>query len=252
LQALEKVDFPDTVLVVDDEAIVVDVLERILPMRGLSVVSVGSAEQASDLMKKRRFGCLLADKNLPGKDGMALIAEARQVQPHCARIVMTAYASTSSAVEALRLGAHDYLEKPFQDIELLAEKVRLAIAHQRAEFDRVRFLKRLGEFQAELTRKNSQVSEQRGEIEAFNAVLEERVRQATADLRRERDQLLQQRASGAPRQEAEIVGAEMALALVQELADSPGAEVAPIRGELQRVIRQLESHICRLRGAQAQ
>ena len=64
MQALEKVDFPDTVLVVDDEAIVVDVLERILPMRGLSVVSVGSAEQASDLMKKQRFGCLDRDSVL--------------------------------------------------------------------------------------------------------------------------------------------------------------------------------------------
>ncbi|HTO97859.1 MAG TPA: response regulator [Myxococcales bacterium] len=251
MHALEKVDFPDTVLVVDDEPIVVDVLERILPMRGLSVVSVGSGEQASDLMKRQRFGCLLADKNLPGKDGMALIAEARKVQPHCARIVMTAYASTSSAVEALRLGAHDYLEKPFQDIELLAEKVRLAIAHQRAEFDRVRFLKRLGEFQAELTRKSSQVDEQRSEIEAFNAVLEERVQQATADLRKERDQLLSALGSGVQRPEAEIVGAEIALGHLQDLAARPGPEMAPVRGELQRVIRQLEAHISRLRGSQA-
>ena len=251
MQGIERMEFPDTVLVVDDERVVVEVLERILPMRGLSVVSAGTAEQASDLLRRQRFGCLLADKNLPGKDGLLLIAEARELQPHCACILMTAYASTPSAVEALRLGATDYLEKPFPDIELLAEKVRLAIAHQRAEFDRVRFLKKLGEFQAELTRKDAVVAGQRGEIEMFNELLEQRVRQATADLRRERDQLLQQTGSGTSRAEAEIVGLEMALMLVQDIAARPGLDVGPVRGELQRVVRQLESHIRRLRGSQA-
>jgi DNA-binding NtrC family response regulator len=164
---------------------------------------------------------------------------------------MTAYASTASAVEALRLGATDYLEKPFQDIELLAEKVRLAIAHHRAEFERVRLLRKLGEFQAELARKDAEVNGQRTEIQMFNEVLEARVQQATADLRRERDQLLQQIGSGTSREEAEIVGLEMALMLVQDLASRPGLDVAPVRGELQRVVRQLESHIRRLRGSQA-
>jgi DNA-binding NtrC family response regulator len=251
LYGLEKVDFPDTVLVVDDEPIVVDVLQRILPMRGLTAVSVGDAEQASDLLRKRRFGCLLADKNLPARDGLSLIAEARELQPHCARILMTAYASTSSAVEALRLGATDYIEKPFQDVELLAEKIRLAIAHQRADFDRMRFLKKLGEFQAELSRKDAEASAQRTEIEMFNQILEVRVQQATADLRRERDELISRTGAGASREEAEIVGVEMALMLLQDISARPGMDVAPIRGELQRVVRQLESHIRRLRGSQA-
>ena len=75
------------------------------------------------------------------------------------------------------------------------------------------------------------------------------MQQATADLRRERDQLLGKMSGGASRQEAEIVGAEMALILVRDiqLADTP--ETAPIRGELQRVVRQLESHIKSLREA---
>jgi FixJ family two-component response regulator len=251
LYGIEKVDFPDTVLVVDDEAVVLEVLERVLPLQGLAVVSVGTAEQASELLKRQRFGCLLTDKNLPGKDGLSLIAEAREVQPHCARIVMTAYASTSSAVEALRLGATDYLEKPFPDVELMAEKVRLAIDHQRAEFDRVRFLERLREFEAELTRKEAEVTGQRTEIQMFNEILELRVQQATADLRRERDQLLHQLGSGASRTEAEIIGLEMALLLVQDLSARPGLDVGPVRGELQRVVRHLESHIRRLRGPQA-
>jgi DNA-binding NtrC family response regulator len=248
---IEKVDFPDTVLVVDDEPVVLEVLERVLPLQGLSVVSVATAEQGSDLLRRQRFGCLLADKNLPGKDGLALIAEAREVQPHCARIVMTAYASTASAVEALRLGATEYLEKPFADVELMAEKVRLAIEHQRAEFDRARFLARLREFEAELAKQDAELTGQRTEIQMFNEVLELRVQQATADLRRERDELLQRASAGASRNEAEIIGLEMALLLVQDLVHRPGLDAAPVRGELQRVVRHLESHIRRLRGPQA-
>jgi hypothetical protein len=82
-------------------------------------------------------------------------------------------------------------------------------------------------------------------------VLELRVRQATADLRRERDQLLHQLGSGASRTEAEIIGLEMALLLVQDLSARPGLDVGPVRGELQRVVRHLESHIRGLRGPQA-
>src|ERR671927_2022622 len=110
---IEIVNFPNTVLIVDDEPVVAQVLKRVLPRQALRVTCVSNADEALDVMQRETFGCMLADKNLPGKDGLALIAEVRKLQPHCACIVMTAYASTSSAVEALRLGAADYLEKPF-------------------------------------------------------------------------------------------------------------------------------------------
>jgi FixJ family two-component response regulator len=249
---IEIVNFPNTVLVVDDEPVVVQVLQRVLPKQGLRVISVSNAEEALGVLQRENFGCMLADKNLPGKDGLTLVAAVRKLQPHCACIVMTAYASTSSAVEALRLGAADYLEKPFQDIELVAEKVRRAIEHQRAEFDRARFLRRLREFEAELGKKEVQVSEQRTEIEMFNEVLETRVQLATRDLQAERDELRRQLGgSGEIRQNGEIVGVEMALILLEDLQKRPGLDVAPFRGELQRVIRQLQSHVRRLRGDQA-
>jgi FixJ family two-component response regulator len=247
---IDIVNFPNTVLIVDDEPIVVQVLQRVLPRQGLRVVSVSNAEEATDVLRRENFGCMLVDKNLPGKDGLALISEARKLQPHCACIVMTAYASTASAVEALRLGAADYLEKPFQDIELVAEKVRRAVEHQRAESDRARFLERLRQFESELDKKESEVSQQRTEIEMFNEVLEARVEQATRDLRAERDELVKQ-LGGASRQNAEIVGVEMALMLLEDLAKRPGLDVAPFRGELQRVVRQLQAHVRRLRGEQA-
>ncbi|TMB26921.1 MAG: response regulator [Deltaproteobacteria bacterium] len=248
---IDIVNFPNTVLIVDDEPIVVQVLQRVLPRQGLRVTSVSNAEEATDVLQRENFGCMLVDKNLPGKDGLVLISEVRKLQPHCACIVMTAYASTASAVEALRLGAADYLEKPFHDIELVAEKVRRAIEHQRAESDRARFLARLREFESELDKKESEVSQQRTEIEMFNEVLEARVEQATRDLKAERDELVKRLDGGTSRQNAEIVGVEMALMLLEDLQARPGLDVAPFRGELQRVVRQLQAHVRRLRGDQA-
>jgi DNA-binding NtrC family response regulator len=245
---MQVADFPDAVLVVDDEPVVLEVAAEALAMKGLQVTTARTAAEALELLGKQDFGCLLTDKNLPGMNGMDLMREARRLQPHCACILMTGYASTESAVEALRLGATDYLTKPFESLALLAEKVHRAIQNHRAELERNRLLDYLREFQAELSHRDEQVSRQRTEIEMFNEILELRVEQATKDVRRERDELLA-KAGGASRAEAEIVGAEMALLLVRDvqLADTP--EAAPLRGELQRVVRQLETHIRTLRGS---
>ncbi len=245
---MEVANFPDAVLVVDDEPLVLEVASAALALRGLEVTTAATAEEALELLRKKGFGCLLTDKNLPGMNGIELMREARRLQPHCACIVMTGYASTESVVESLRLGATDYLTKPFESLPLAAEKVHRAIENHRAQHERNRLLDRLREFKAELSQREDQVSRQRTEIEMFNEILELRVEQATKDVRRERDELLARMSGGASREEAEIVGAEMALLLVRsiQLADSPVS--APLRGELQRVVRQLETHIQTLRG----
>ena len=246
MSGTEVMSFPDTVLVVDDEPIVVEVLSKVLPMKGLKVSSVGSAEAAVERMRADGFGCLLADKNLPGMNGIELIALTRKMQPHCACIVMTAYASTSSAVEALRLGAVDYLEKPFQDIELVAEKVRLALEHHRSVFHRQRLLNLLRVFQEELTAKERQVTEQRTEIGLFNQILELRVEDATRDLNWKVQELEKRIAGGASSRDGEIVGAEMALIILDDIQGKPETQPA-VRAQIQRAVRQIEAHIKMLR-----
>src|SRR5204862_470384 len=105
-----------------------------------------------------------------------------------------------------------------------------AIEHPRADFDRTRFLRRLREFEAELDKKESEVTEQRTEIDMFNEVLEARVDLATRDLLAERDELRKQLGSSAEiRQGAEIVGVEMALILLEDLQRRPGLDVVPFR-----------------------
>jgi FixJ family two-component response regulator len=246
---MEVAHFPDAVLVVDDEPVVLEVASEALTMRGLEVTMATTAEEALELLGKKDFGCLLTDKNLPKMNGIELMREARRLQPHCACILMTGYSSTESAVEALRLGATDYLTKPFESLALLAEKVQRAIQNHRAQQERDRLLDYLREFQAELSHRDEQVSRQRTEIEMFNEILELRVEQATKDVRRERDELLaKMSAGGASREEAEIIGAEMALLLVRDIQLANSPKSAPLRGELQRVVRQLETHVRTLRG----
>lgn len=239
--------FPDSVLVVDDEAIVLQVLARILPMRGLTVTSARTGEEALEKLQETPFGCVLTDKNLPGMNGLELIRETRKQQPQAACIIMTAYASTESAVEALRLGATDYLEKPFQDIDLVAEKVRLAIQHHRDSFERNRLLRKLREFQAELSTKEKENSQQRTEIQMFNELLELRVAQATKDLQWKLTEYEQRLTPKGSIRDAEIIGVEMALMMIEDLTTRPGEKYAALRGELQRIVRQLKSQLDLLR-----
>jgi CheY-like chemotaxis protein len=241
------INFPDTVLVVDDEPIVLQICSRILPSFGMQVVTAKTAEEAFELLHDEGFGCVLTDKNLPGADGVEVLRETRRLQPHAACIMMTAYSSIDSAVEALRLGANDYLTKPFEDIELIAQKVQLAVKNQRAQFERDELIQRVRAFQAELTSTGGELEQQRTEIEMFNEVLEERVKKATGDLRRERDELQVRISSGMPREEAEIVGVEMAIILLRDLQRKDTPATAMLRGELARVVRQLESYVTALR-----
>src|ERR1700686_1434741 len=93
-----------SVLVVDDEAAVLEMLGRTLGRAGFAPAMALSGEQALELMQAQQFDAALVDKNLKGMDGIDLLRHVPKRQPRCACIVMTAYPSTSSAVEALRLG----------------------------------------------------------------------------------------------------------------------------------------------------
>src|SRR5205814_5570559 len=118
-----------------DEPVVLDLFQRVLGEKGLSTRLARSGEEALEMIEREAFGCVLADKNLPGLDGIEVVRRVRQSQPHCACIVMTAYASTESAVEALRLGAIDYIEKPFDDLDRIAERIDDALRQMKAQYE---------------------------------------------------------------------------------------------------------------------
>jgi CheY-like chemotaxis protein len=118
------------VLVVDDEAVVLTVLREALRRGGYRVTTAASAEEAIDLMQKRRFDLVLTDKNLPGASGMEVLRVARSLTPAPAIVMITGYSSLDSAVEALDIGALDYIEKPIHDVQDLRNRIRRALTRR--------------------------------------------------------------------------------------------------------------------------
>ncbi len=126
------------VLVVDDEVVVLTVLREALRRGGYRVTTAASAEEAIDLMRRRRFDLVLTDKNLPGASGLDVLRAARTVTPAPAIVLITGYSSYDSALEALDIGAHDYIEKPIHDVEDLRFRIRRALSRRDEQLARPR------------------------------------------------------------------------------------------------------------------
>jgi DNA-binding response OmpR family regulator len=174
--------FPSRVLIVDDEVTTVDVLTVVLKKHKLASSSAMNGEDAIALLQKERFGCLLVDKNLPGKSGLDVIREAKRLQPYCACLMMTGYPTTDSVLEALRLGATDYLEKPFPELGLVLQRVQAAMDNSRTAFEREALATTLREMKARLKQSEEAVFQRQTELDVFVQVLELRVDEATAPL----------------------------------------------------------------------
>jgi DNA-binding NtrC family response regulator len=101
------------ILIVDDEAIVRDSISDWLKDSGYETETAETGEEALDLIAKKDFSVAIIDVRLPGKSGIAVLKEIRAVKPGIKTIVITAYPSESAAEEVKKLGAADYLIKPF-------------------------------------------------------------------------------------------------------------------------------------------
>jgi two-component system response regulator HydG len=118
-------------LVVDDDSPVRSACCEIATKMGFAVVGAESLPAARAILKHQKVDLMLLDLKSPGGDALALLEEVKALNPETGLVVMTAYATVANAVEAMRIGAGDYLTKPFA-IEELA--VVLARAGDRREF----------------------------------------------------------------------------------------------------------------------
>lgn len=178
----KPVSLPDTVLLVDDEQAILDVLSLGFKKGNVPVKTALNAEDALALVEKERFGAIVTDKNLPGKSGLDVIREARVKQPHCACIVITGYVSTESVLEALRLGANDYIIKPFESVMLVVQRVKQAIERQRLEAERAALAEALRAAERTLRKNEVEAFQTRTEIDLFQNVLELKIEDATKAL----------------------------------------------------------------------
>jgi DNA-binding NtrC family response regulator len=123
-----------TILLADDEEKILKTLGRALRDEGHEVVTAGNARTASKCLSERVFDLVIIDYLMPDRTGLDVIRDMVGSTPESERpavVMMTAHGSIESAVEAMKLGARDYLQKPFEVEELLA-LVRRALEDQRA------------------------------------------------------------------------------------------------------------------------
>jgi two-component system, NtrC family, response regulator AtoC len=115
-----------TVLIVDDERTLARAVKAFLSQAGYDAEVASDAEQAIDLLPKLRPDLVFADVRLPGMSGIDLLRRIRDFDPAIPVIIMTAYGTIEGAVEAVKLGAFDYMKKPvdLEELKLLADRAR--------------------------------------------------------------------------------------------------------------------------------
>jgi two-component system response regulator FlrC len=112
------------VLIVEDDASLREALKDTLELSGYEVVEAGDGRQALELLGARRVGIVVTDVQMRPMDGETLLREVKQRWPELPVVLMTAYGMIERAVEAMRLGACNYLPKPFEPQALVAEVQR--------------------------------------------------------------------------------------------------------------------------------
>ena len=118
------------ILIVDDEAIVRESLRDWMSDVGNQVLTAENGHQALEIIEKEKPGIAIVDLIMPGMDGIELLKRAKEIYPNIEVIIITAYGSIPTAINAMREGAYDYIEKPFcpERAELLVNKLA---EHQR-------------------------------------------------------------------------------------------------------------------------
>ena len=118
------------ILVVDDEKSMRDLLSITLEKEGYDVLTAAGGEPAIEALHRESVDAVITDLRMPKVDGLQVLRVAKEVSPDTAVIVITAVASTETAVEAMKLGAYDYITKPFKldEVNLI---VRNALEHKR-------------------------------------------------------------------------------------------------------------------------
>lgn len=122
------------ILVVDDEKSMREILEIFLGNEGYSVSVAANGELAVEALKKDIFDLVISDMKMPRMGGLELLKNVKENSPDTVFVIMTAFGTTESAVEAMKLGAYDYIQKPFHmdDIRLV---VKNALEKQKLQKD---------------------------------------------------------------------------------------------------------------------
>ena len=120
------------ILIIDDEAAIRESLETLLTLEGFTVSIAIDGPSGLDLVSRNEYDLLLLDLALPGESGIDLLPRIVEMQPNLPVIMITAFGTVGNVVDAIRAGAENFVQKPWDNEKLLAD-IRSAIARHRAE-----------------------------------------------------------------------------------------------------------------------
>lgn len=115
------------ILAVDDEEVILDSFRKILVLDGYSVDTVETGQEALGLIQKHHYDFVFTDLKMPEMDGVEVCKSVKHMRPDIDVIIITGYASVETAVETMKHGAMDYVQKPFTEDELLAFTNKMVI-----------------------------------------------------------------------------------------------------------------------------
>jgi len=131
------------ILVVDDEESIREFFEIMLKREGYQVLTVANGREALEQLKKHSVDLVITDIQMPELSGMELLSSIREMDPEMLVIMITAFGSTETAVEAMKLGAYDYVQKPFK-IDEVKIIIRQALEKRSLKLENVQLKKELG------------------------------------------------------------------------------------------------------------
>jgi DNA-binding NtrC family response regulator len=147
------------VLIADDEPVARNLLRSILQMKDYgNIDDADSGRAALDALSKKEYHVVLLDKNMPGLDGIEVLKQAKPRWPHTEFIMITAYGSMETAIEAMDLGAYSYVTKPFSDVEVIARRVQGALERVSIRRENAILLDRLRMVLSDLERAESELA----------------------------------------------------------------------------------------------
>ncbi len=120
------------ILIVDDEPVALKSLTDILRLEGYNVASVDNGQAAAEYVRNRYIDLMIVDLRMPGIGGLEVIRIVNEISPDTEIVLLTAFGTTETAVEALRLRIHDYLLKPASPAQILAS-VRMGLSRREAK-----------------------------------------------------------------------------------------------------------------------
>ncbi len=139
MKTTPKSDTAVRVLVADDDEIFLEILAETVEEAGAAVELSPDGLAALEQLSLDDFDILISDLNMPRMDGLTLLRQVRALYPHILSILITGFGSLESAIQALRLGAYDYIQKPFM-VEQVAVTIRNAVDRVRSYKERAALL----------------------------------------------------------------------------------------------------------------